>query len=735
MKGVNVVDGISDHDIVEINLNFIPKTKRRKRRKVFLRDKANEEAIFKDLDDFSNVYNSDFANKSVDEKWTAISDAINKTIEANVPQKLTSARHDVPWFSNELRRLMKTKRRRYNRYRTTGDVRDWEKYRKTRNEVSSKLRSAKAKYYGDELGEAIENNSKAFWTHLKKLRKEDVGVADLKDEAGKLVTDSKSKAEMLNKQFVSVFTNESGQPPSMESEPVEDCPPLIISEEGVEKLLRDLNPSKACGADNIPAWFLKMASKQLAPIFTNLFQSSIDSGVVPEEWRRANITALFKKGDRSDPGNYRPVSLTSVTCKVLEHIVHSHVMKHLESHSILVDTQHGFRAKRSTESQLILTINDIAKTFDAKKNVDMAVLDFTKAFDKVPHRRLIHKLRHYGIRNSLSNWIKNFLSNRVQSVVVEGESSTSAAVLSGVPQGTVLGPLLFLIYINDLPDELQSKCRLFADDCLVYKEITSSADIDILKEDMQQLEIWQDKWLMQFNPKKCSTVTFGTRNPPKHEYSFCNELLKSEDSTTYLGVEFNNTLSWNNQTQAATKKAQKVLGMIRRNLWSCPEKVKVTAYTSLVRPHLEYAAGAWCPYRKRNIKSLERIQRQAARFCKADYSREPGTVTKLLSDLKWETLETRRLIHRLSMMYKIRHELVEIPMSQHFVQNTRSSRPHNQKYIRPATRIDAYKYSFFPASIKEWNKLPAHVVECATLEGFKASLHSHFGGNQLRTSN
>ena len=230
-----------------------------------------------------------------------------------------------------------------------------------------------------------------------------------------------------------------------------------------------------------------MASRQLVPIFTSLFQSSIESGVVPEEWRRANITALFKKGDRSNPGKYRRVSLTSVTCKVLEHIVHSHVVKHLESHSILVDTQHGLRAKRSTESQLILTIDDIAKSFDARKNVDMAVLDFTKAFDKVPHRRLLHKLRLYEIKNSLSNWIRNFLSNRVQSVVVKGESSTLAAVLSGVPQGMVLGPLHFLIYINDLPD--QSKCRLFADDRLVYKEITSSADIDILKEDMEQLEI------------------------------------------------------------------------------------------------------------------------------------------------------------------------------------------------------------------------------------------------------
>jgi hypothetical protein len=380
-----------------------------------------------------------------------------------------------------------------------------------------------------------------------------------------------------------------------------------------------------------------------------------------------------------------------------------------------------------------LTIDDLAKSLNNKKLVDVAVLDFTKAFDKVPHKRLLHKVRHYGIRGSLSNWIKDFLTDRTQSVVIDGVKSSPADVLSGVPQGTVLGPLLFLIYINDLPDKLQSKSRLFADDCLVYREISNPADTQVLEQDLKQLEVWQDKWLMQFNPKKCSTVTFGTRAPPQNTYNFCDEQLTAEECTTYLGVKLNNTLNWNIQTQAATKKAQRVLGMIRRNLWNCPEQVKVTAYVSLVRPHLEYAAGAWCPYRVRDMKSLERIQRQAARFCKNNYSREEGTLTQILSELGWETLETRRLIHRLSLMYKIRHELIEIPMDQYLTPNTRSYRPHNQKYIKPATRIDAYKYSFFPASIHLWNNLPANIVESTSIQSFKTALHIHFVTSKAKT--
>ena len=193
---------------------------------------------------------------------------------------------------------------------------------------------------------------------------------------------------------------------------------LQISNSGVLDQLNKLNPSKAQGPDGIPPWFLNTYAAQLAPILQNIFQLSVDSSQVPEAWKNANVTAIYKKGSRAEAANYRPISLTSVASKLLEHIIHSHVMKHLEKHNILTDSQHGFRAKRSTETQLIQTIHDICKSLDKKEIVDMAILDFTKAFDKVTHKRLIHKLNYYGITGSIATWIETFLTGRTQQVVV-----------------------------------------------------------------------------------------------------------------------------------------------------------------------------------------------------------------------------------------------------------------------------------------------------------------------------
>ena len=209
-------------------------------------------------------------------------------------------------------------------------------------------------------------------------------------------------------------------------------------------------------------------------------------------------------------------------------------MKHLEQHHILTDHQHGFRAKRSTETQLIQTIHDISKSLDKKKSVDMAILDFTKAFDKVPHKRLIHKLKHYGITGPISSWINSFLTGRTQQVVINGSKSTSTQVISGVPQGTVLGPLLFLLYINDLPDNLSSTVRLFADDCVLYSPIKTDQDTSVLQNDLLKLEKWQHTWLMKFNPTKCYTMTIASRKPTPNLYTFCGQQLKSVESHCYF---------------------------------------------------------------------------------------------------------------------------------------------------------------------------------------------------------
>ncbi|KAI8480230.1 hypothetical protein Bbelb_420290 [Branchiostoma belcheri] len=220
-------------------------------------------------------------------------------------------------------------------------------------------------------------------------------------------------------------------------------------------------------------------------------------------------------------------------------------MKHLESYSILTDYQHGFRAKRSTETQLILTVHDIVGALNSKRQVDLAILDFTKAFDKVPHGRLISKLEYYGIQGPTLNWLKAFLTNREQTVVVEGKASAPVKVASGVPQGTVLGPLLFLLYINDLPDQLDSNVRLFADDCLLYVELSTQTDSQLLQKDLNTLEEWQSKWLMQFNPEKCYIMHItNKRTPHATSYQFCGQALATTKIHPYLGVTLTSGLKY-----------------------------------------------------------------------------------------------------------------------------------------------------------------------------------------------
>ena len=243
-------------------------------------------------------------------------------------------------------------------------------------------------------------------------------------------------------------------------------------------------------------------------------------------------------------------------------------MAHFNNHSILVDAQHGFRPGRSCETQLILiTAEDLTKSIDNREQVDAIVLDFSKAFDRVPHQRLLRKLHHCGVKGPLLSWTENFLTQRFQRVVVDGQSSDWVPVTSGGLQGTVLGPLLFLTYINDIPPGITSKKRLFADDCLIYRSISNITDSTELQKDLDRLHQWSVSWQMQFNVDKCHLMRFTRRrNITDTQYQLGGSQLSSVTEYSYLGLTFSNDMSWQKHIDKVTSKANRMLGLLRRNL-------------------------------------------------------------------------------------------------------------------------------------------------------------------------
>ena len=524
--------------------------------------------------------------------------------------------------------------------------------------------------------------------------------------------------------FCSVFTNEdTPNMPSLDPSPYPDMPPITATTAGIAKLLRNLNPRKAAGPDGIPCRLLQCAAEEIAPALTLLYNRSLESGEVPSAWRHALVQPVFKKGDRTVPGNYRPISLTSVCGKLLEHVIRSAITQHFDQHAILADAQHGFRKSRSCETQLILTVDDLASSLDGGGQTDVILLDFSKAFDKVPHERLLMKLDHLGIRGSTLKWIENFLTDRTQQVVVEGQKSDVGRVTSGVPQGSVLGPTLFLAYINDIGSDIKSTVRLFADDTALYRDIKSQSDAQILQDDLNTLEHWETTWQMSFNVEKCHLLSVTRqRNPLSTSYSLHNQQLTSVNSAKYLGVEISRDLQWTRHVNAVAAKANRTSAFAYRNLRGCPHTVHSTCFKGLVRPTLEYASPVWDPHYDKNIETLEKVQKRAARRIHRDY-RTTSSVTSMLSNLKLPPLSERRSAQKAMMMHKIIYGHADLhPRPGTLLPATHSRRGHGMKLQVPYSRTNTHLFSFFPSAIRLWNSLPAAAVQAATPTAFKSAL-------------
>ena len=343
----------------------------------------------------------------------------------------------------------------------------------------------------------------------------------------------------------------------------------------------------------------------------SLVSSSIDTGHIPHEWKDGKITAIFKKGNKHCPNNYRPVSLTSVACKILESIIKDNLISYITANKLLSPAQFGFTKGRSTILQLIHMMEDWTKEVDNGKSIDCIYLDFRKAFDSIPHKRLLEKVKAFGIPDETSTWIENFLCGRRQCVNINGVVSDWTEVTSGIPQGSVLGPMLFILYINDLPECIKSKCLLFADDTKAYtateRSMNANNSREELQRDLDELASWSDKWLLGFNQEKCKTLKVCQQSEDHWTYKMGDVILAETKEEKDEGVYMDKNLDFKHHVYTTTMKANKLVGLIRRSFKHLDGSIFSKLFKAIVRPYLEYGNTIWFPHLKYLMDEVEDV--------------------------------------------------------------------------------------------------------------------------------
>lgn len=368
------------------------------------------------------------------------------------------------------------------------------------------------------------------------------------------------------------------------------------------------------------------------------------------------------------------------------------------------------------------------QSLDNKIPVDAAYLDFRKAFDSVPHKRLAAKLHGYGVKGNILEWIINFLQDRTQYVNVNGQSSDKVPVTSGVPQGSVLGPTLFIYFINDLPDGAESFIKIFADDTKAYSPINSHEDQQKLQRTINKLVEWTDKWLLKFKRDKCKILHLGKTNP-KHEYTIKENGITTKLTETKcekdLGIMVDPLLNFNEHISSTVKKARRTSSMLLRHISHKTKNIMVPLYKALVRPMMEYGNSVWCPSWKKDIKRIEDVQKN---FTRHIIGMRTLSYEERLSTLKLPSQAYRRLRGDLIEVFKIIHKKYDPKTTKSLLPlNTNTkTRTNSLKLAKPRAQKKPYQEFFTNRVINAWNSLPKSIVTSTSQNMFKNKLDRHF---------
>ena len=661
-----------------------------------------------------------------------------KVLSLHMPNKIIKINDkDAPWITPELKSAIRRKHRVFRKYVRRGrSHEDWKTVKEIQAENSKKILNAKNSYYL-KLGKKLSDpciGIKEYWSVLNRMiqKKKFSNIPPLL-ENGLFVTNIDTKANIFNEYFVKqccAITTGSTLP-SFLPRSAPRLQSLEIDKEKVLRIIRALDSTKAHGCDDISISMIKMCDTSIVEPLCLIFENCLETGVYPSIWKKANVIPVHKKNSRQSKENYRPISLLPIFGKIFEKLIFDSMYEHFCNHGLITPNQSGFRPNDSAINQLLAITHHIYCAFEENpsKETRAVFLDLSKAFDRVWHEGLIYKLECKGISGNLLTLVRNYLKDRKQRVVLNGRSSEWATVSAGVPQGSVLGPLFFLIYINDLTENVACGVKLFADDTSLFSVVRNENETaQALNSDLEKLRIWAWQWKMKFNADKTEEVVFSCkRNKPVHPtLKLGSSDISAKIEHKHLGMILDSKLDFQSHVREAIVKARRGIGMIRYLSRYVSREVLDVIYKLHVRPHLDYGDIIYHKYdpdmRLTFTQKLEQTQYLAALAVTGTWR---GTNRqRLFNELGWETLYDRRWYRRLCHLFSLINskspeylysELPQVRQMQYSLRNLSS-------FEQPVSRTVRFASTYFHNALFEWNLLDDETRNSKSLFQFKHKL-------------
>lgn len=714
--------GRSDHSLVVISCQCHSAVTTTEKQTIHLYNKAEWNSINEFL---SSVDWSVAIDDDVDASCHRLTDALALAVSLYVPTKDVRPNSFKPWYSKELHPLRKYKEQCYAAWQASNLPDDHDTYKAARNAYIAAMRDRKIAHASDTVRRIDTLSGRPWWQSVNLIlgrgSKDSIPPLVVDDT---VVPDPADKANLLNDRFAAKATVDDNDRASP------DVPPSTTSAlrqirfqpKIVRRLLSRVDTTKSPGLDGISGRILKECAGVLCYPAARLFQRSFDQGVFPSAWKVAKVCPVFKKGNRTDPANYRPVALLSLLSKVFEQYIGFELTRHLERNHLLSDHQFGFRKAHSTLHPLMIMHQLAADCLDRSQELCLAALDIAGAFDSVWHRRLIQKCESLGITGTLLHFLSDYLSGRSQCVSVDKRLSQALPITAGVPQGSILGPILFLVYINDLPQVVKSVMLMFADDCSLIQRVNSPAHRDgaaeVLQEDLDQITEWADLNQLKFAPHKTQLMTISRKKDRDWldgiPITMTGIDIAKSCAVNMLGLAFTNDGLVKGHVLSKASTAGRLVGMLRRQSRFLSEDARYHVYVSSIRPILEYGSPIFCNCPEGHLRLLDRIQHRAAKLF-------PSLSYKL------DSLSLRRDVAGLCQLYRIIDHsappLVRRFIKPSFLAPSRATRTSESLNLRsltlPKSRTTLHQRSFLPRFSRTWNTLHTEDVFHPTMQGFK----------------